>query len=296
MNTRSAITLLACWLLASTLFAQAPAAPPTSGVIDDDAIIAHIEAAGNALIKAGKTQKMKALRTALAAAKTCALRLPVPEGGAEAAPMSPTQLFARRSAGVVVVGVLARTKKKGKIELAGCSGFALAEDGVIVTNYHVIDSPEAEAIVIMTIDGTVVPVTGVLAADKVTDVAIVRAAGISPPPIPLALEKPAPGSPVWAISHPDHNFYSLTAGVVSRHFIASTDFGKTPQMAVTADFGAGSSGGPLLDGHGSVTGMVCSTTSVYWEDAKGKNKELQMVFKHCVPTESIRRLVTAPAP
>jgi hypothetical protein len=67
-------------------------------------------------------------------------------------------------------------------------------------------------------------------------------------------------------------------------------------MAVTADFGAGSSGGPLLDARGSVTGMVCSTTSVYWEDAKGKAKELQMVFKHCVPAESIRRLVTAPAP
>lgn len=291
MKTRRLLTLLA-WLLGSPLFAQAPAAPPTVGVIDDDAIVAHIESVGSALIRAGKTQKMKTLRTALAAAKTCALTLPAPE----AAPLSPTQLYERRATGVVIVGVLERAKKKGKIELAGCTGFALAEDGVIVTNYHVIDSPEAEAIVVMTLDGTIAPVTGVLAADKLTDVAIIRAAGLAPKPIPLALEKPAPGSPIWAISHPDHNFYSLTAGVVSRHFIATTDAGKTPQMAVTADFGAGSSGGPLLDARGSVTGMVCSTTSVYWEDAKGKAKELQMVFKHCVPAESIRRLVTAPAP
>src|SRR5947209_6987093 len=151
MKTRLVLTLLACQLLASTLLAQAPAAPSTTGVVDDDAIIARIESAGNALIRAGKTQKMKALRTALAAAKTCALRLPPPEGAPEVAAMTPTQLFARRSAGVVVVGVLARVKKKAKCELAGCTGFALAEDGVIVTNYHVIDSPDAEAIVVMSI-------------------------------------------------------------------------------------------------------------------------------------------------
>jgi S1-C subfamily serine protease len=292
MKTRTALALLACWLLGSTLFAQAPAVPGAPDILDDDAIVAHIEAQGTALIRAGKTPKMKTLRTALAAARTCALPLPVPE----APPLTPEELFARRANGVVIVGVLSRAKKKGKFELAGCTGFALAEGGVIVTNYHVIDSPEAEAIVIMSRDGTVAPVLGVLAGDKLADVAIVRAAGITAPPLPLALARPAPGSPVWAISHPDHNFYSLTAGVVSRHFIATTDFGKTPQMAVTADFGAGSSGGPLFDRSGSVTGMVCSTTSVYWEDAKGKAKELQMVFKHCVPAESIRRLVSAPAP
>jgi serine protease Do len=288
MIIRAALILLACCLLGSTLFAQAPAAD----ILDDDAIVAHVEAEGNALIKAGKTQKMKTLRSALAAARTCALPLPAPEAPA----LSGEELFARRANGVVIVGVLARAKKKGKFELAGCTGFALAEGGVIVTNYHVIDSPEAEAIVVMTRDGTVAPVTAVLAADKLADVAIIRAAGLAPTPIPLALGRPPVGAPVWGITHPDHNFYSLTAGVVSRHFIATTDFGKTPQMAVTADFGAGSSGGPLLDRQGSVTGMVCSTTSVYWEDAKGKTKELQMVFKHCVPAESIRRLVTAPAP
>jgi S1-C subfamily serine protease len=285
---KTAVTLLACCLLAASLFAQAPSVD----VLDDDAIVAHVETEGNALIRAGKTQKMKALRTALAAARTCALPLPAPE----TAPLTPEELFARRANGVVIVGVLARAKKKGKFELAGCTGFALAEGGVIVTNYHVIDSPEAEAIVVMTRDGTVASVSAVLAGDKLADVAIVRAEGLAPTPIPLALARPPVGAPVWAISHPDHNFYSLTAGVVSRHFIATTDFGRTPQMAVTADFGAGSSGGPLFDRQGSVIGMVCSTTSVYWEDAKGKAKELQMVFKHCVPAESIRRLVTAPAP
>lgn len=282
--------LLLLSILSAMSFAQAPA---TVGVVDDDAIIAHVEAEGSALIRAGKTTKMKALRTALGTAQTCALRLPAPE----AAALSGPEVFARRASGVVIVGVLQKVKKKkDKYELAACSGFVLAEDGVVVTNYHVIDSPEADAIVAMSSDGTVVPVSAVLAADKLADVAIVRAVGLVATPIPLAVEKPAVGSAIWAITHPDHNFYSFTAGVVSRHFIATTEFGRTPQMAVTADYGVGSSGGPLLDSHGSVTGIVCSTTSVFWEDAKGKAKELQMVFKHCVPVESIRRVVTPPEP
>jgi len=143
----------------------------------------------------------------------------------------------------------------------------------------------------MTREGQITPITEVLAADKLADVAIVRAAGATFSPIPLASEAPALGASIWVLSHPDHNFYCLTSGIVSRYFVAATDAGKTPQMAVTADFGAGSSGGPILDAAGNVTGIVCSTTSVYWQDEKAKINDLQMVFKHCVPVASIRKLI-----
>ena len=143
----------------------------------------------------------------------------------------------------------------------------------------------------MTREGQVTPVSEVLAADKLSDVAILRAPGAAFTPLTLAAEVPPTGSPVWVISHPDHNFFSFTAGVISRQFWATTESGRTPQMAITADFGAGSSGGPILDRRGEVSGMVCSTTSVYWQDEKAKINDLQMVFKHCVPVESIRRLI-----
>jgi serine protease Do len=210
--------------------------------------------------------------------------------------LTPTELYRQRSGGVLVIGMLAKVKKSTRYELAGCSGFALTTDGVFVTNYHVVDNPDAETMVVMSRDGHITPATEVLAADKLSDVAILRAPGAVFTPIPLALTVPAPGSPIWVISHPDHNFFCLTAGSVSRHFIAPTDSGKTPQMAITADFGIGSSGGPILDGNGQVTGIVCSTTSVYWEDAKGKVNDLQMVFKHCVPIGSIRNLIDPAKP
>jgi S1-C subfamily serine protease len=190
--------------------------------------------------------------------------------------------------------VLAKVKKRTKYEMAGCTGFALTADGVLVTNYHVIDIPEGETLVVMTSDGHITPVTEVLAADKLADVAILRAPGATFTPVPMAIEPPVPGAPIWVISHPDHNFFTLTGGLVSRYFVATTEFGKTPQMAVTADFGVGSSGGPILDARGDVTGMVCSTTSIYWQDPKAKLNDLQMVLKHRVPVSAIRKLIDAP--
>jgi serine protease Do len=259
-------------------------------LIDDDAIVSRVETEGAALVKAGKTVKVKALRAQLPNAHTCSLPLLAAEEG----PLSPAEIYARRAKGVIVVGVLGhpkRKKKSSKLELAACSGFALTSDGIFVTNYHVVDNPEADTIVVMTRDGTITPASEVLAADKLADVVILRAPGAIFTPMPLAPEAPPVGSPVWCISHPDHNFFCLTSGIVSRYFMSTTEHGRTPQMAVTADFGSGSSGGPLLDARGQVTGMVCSTTSVYWEDEKGKETDLQMVFKHCVPVQSIRQLI-----
>jgi S1-C subfamily serine protease len=264
---------------------SALADPPTA--VDDDAIVQHVEEAGTALIRSGKTVKLKTLRSQLQRVHACALDLPALDD----APQSPRDIYERRANGVLVVGILSKQKKHPKYELAGCSGFALTTDGVFVTNYHVVDNPEGETLVVMTREGQVTPVMEVLAADKLADVAILRSPGAVFSPIPLALEAPPAGSPVWVISHPDHNFFSITNGMVSRHFMAATEYGRTPQMAITADFGAGSSGGPILNAHGQVTGMVCSTTSVYWEDEKQKISDLQMVFKHCVPVRSIRQLI-----
>jgi S1-C subfamily serine protease len=279
-------------LLALATFA-CPAGPQKARaedpVVDDDGIVDRVENAGNALIKSNKTVKLRALRTQLQHVHSCSLELPT----VATEELTPAELYARRARGVLVVGVLAKPKKKSaKYEMAGCSGFALTTEGIFVTNYHVVDNPEGETLVVMTHQGDVTPVTEVLAADKLADVAILRAPGASFTPLPLASDAPPVGAPIWVISHPDHNFFSLTGGLVSRHFMAYTEFGHTPQIAITADFGAGSSGGPVLDHHGAVGGMVCSTTSVYWEDEK--IKDLQMVFKHCVPVESIRGLIKDP--
>lgn len=259
-------------------------------MIDDDAIVHRIETLGTAMVRTGKCKKFKTLRAQLQRSTPCGLQLP----SSTQESFTPPELYQHKAEGVLIVGMLVKMKKSERYELAACSGFALTADGIFVTNYHVIDNPLANAVVVMGRDGRIFPVTEVLAADKLSDVAIVRAEGATFKPLTLSASVPPTGSPVWVISHPDHNFFSLTAGIISRHFITDTEIGRTPEMAITADFGVGSSGGPIFDAQGEVIGMVCSTTSIYWEDAKHKINDLQMVLKHCVPVESIRRLVAAP--
>lgn len=261
-------------------------------VVDDDGIVGRLELIGGGLVREGKVPNVRTLRQQMARRAKCSLSLPVTEANP---PLDPEKLYSKRSSGVLVVGMIAKKKKSPQYQVAGCSGFALTEDGVFVTNYHVVDDPEAEGIVVMTKDGMIWPATEVLAADKASDVAILRAKGAVFQPVPLATSNAQPGSPVWAISHPDHNFFSLTGGMVSRYFMASTEIGRTPQMAITADFGVGSSGGPIFNNRGEVAGMVCSTTSVYYSDVKERVSDLQMVFKHCVPVASIQALIEKPA-
>ncbi len=262
--------------------------PVGQSVVDDDSIIDRLEKVGAGLIREGKTIRVRTLRQQLAKRTKTTLQLPVLENPA---PFNTEEIYSRRSSGVVIVGMLGRRAKNARYEVAGSSGFALTSDGVFVTNYHVIDDPQAEGLVVMTRDGVVTPVTEVLAADKVADIAILRAPGAQFQPLPLANTESQPGAPIWVIAHPDHNFFSLSQGMVSRHFMANTEVGRTPQMAITADFGVGASGGPVLNSRGEVTGMVCSTTSVYYSDVKARIQDLQMVFKHCVPVSSIRALL-----
>jgi S1-C subfamily serine protease len=297
---RSIVALLPALLLgftsesvaAETAKPQPSQMRPQELIVDDNGIIGRLEIIGGGLVREAKAPRLRTLRQQLPRRGKCSLSLPV----AEAPPaMSPDALYAKRSSGVLIVGMIAKRKKSPNYQVAGCSGFALTEDGVFVTNYHVVDDPEAEGIVIMDKGGMVWPATEILAADKLADVAILRAKGATFQPLPLATSDSLPGAQVWAISHPEHNFFSLTAGMVSRYFMATTELGRTPQMAITADFGVGSSGGPILNDRGEVTGMVCSTTSVYYSDLKAKISDLQMVLKHCVPVASIQALIEKPA-
>jgi V8-like Glu-specific endopeptidase len=65
-------------------------------------------------------------------------------------------------------------------------------------------------------------------------------------------------------------------------------------MAITADFARGSSGSPVFNECGNVAGVVCSTQSIYYRETRGRQTDLQMVFKQCVPAEQVLKLIAAP--
>jgi S1-C subfamily serine protease len=66
-------------------------------------------------------------------------------------------------------------------------------------------------------------------------------------------------------------------------------------LTVTADYGGGSSGAPVLNAAGEVVGMVSSTAALLADTEEGKAPEaadVQMVFRDCVSVETMRRLIS----
>ncbi len=198
---------------------------------------------------------------------------------------------------------------------SAATAFALSADGVCVTNYHVFDHAEGETtLVVSDAWGTTHLVLEILAANKRDDVAIFRVSVDEGPLMPLPLRPGADvGTQVAVISHPANHFYSLAQGIVSRrvwryhgmngdikdrddasHADAAEPHSAdnlTRTLEITADYGVGSSGGPVLDLCGNVVGMVSNTSPVY-ADPKDR-RSLQMNFHHCVPAESILALINA---
>ncbi len=254
------------------------------------------------LLDAGRTVEMKTLIGQLDR-RTCRVALAPPPGER----LTPAEIYQRRRDAVVVVGGIYKCKKCSKWHVSNASGFLIAPDGVMVTNYHVVKSPDRKALGAMTYDGRVFPVAKVLAADEPADIAIVKLdtlGRLGKPDKPgkrderdtralpcLALAPDAPvGTPVWAISHPRTHFYTFTEGMVSGYFMETRKKRRTRRMTITADFGKGSSGAPVLDRKGVVVGMVASTRAVSAEP-HGDKSYAQMVLRHCVPVKSIRELI-----
>ena len=178
------------------------------------------------------------------------------------------------------------------------SGWVIDPRGLVATNYHVMEDKEAGEIGVMDLDGKVYAVRKVIAADRAGDAAIIEieTGGAELRAFPLAASVKT-GESVRVIGHPDGRFYSLTEGIVSRVFTEATDDdGKDRRtwITVTADYGSGSSGAPVLNAAGEVVGMVSSTAALLADpeqDKEPKAEDVQMVFRDCVSIDTVRGLL-----
>lgn len=197
--------------------------------------------------------------------------------------------------GVVMLGSVYKCDKCEKWHLGGVTtAWVLAEDGLMVTNHHVLDNPERETYGVMTLDGKFAEITKVVSSDPAADIGVFRVEGDGFEPLVLAKELEV-GERVHVISHPDGHFFTYTAGRISRLYKKTGGGRPTTWMSITADYAKGSSGGPVLNDRGEVVGMVSSTSSVYYgakASTEGKEKgPLQMVIKNCVSLPELRRLL-----
>ena len=105
--------------------------------VDDRAIKKRLTEALSALYDEDLTVPIETLRKQLTRS-FCELRLPKP--GSES--LDPVALYADRSGSVCVLGKLYKCAKCDEWHISHSCGFFITEDGVLVTNYHVVDGDE----------------------------------------------------------------------------------------------------------------------------------------------------------
>lgn len=136
------------------------------------------------------------------------------------------------------------------------SGFVISPDGLIVTNYHVVE--DARIVRISMPDGFVGE-GRVLGRDPDTDIALIRADGSPAHSAPLGDSKRLRrGQIAIAIGNPLGYEWTVTAGVVSalgRSMRASTGRLIDDVIQTDASLNPGNSGGPLVSSGGEVIGV-----------------------------------------
>ncbi len=247
------------------------------------------------------------LRPLIAADRTCKLTLPPPA----AKRLDPEDVADAAHKSVLVFGSV--VGDDGEYEAGRlATAWVLTADGVAVTNWHVLDGAEdKERFGAMTWDGRTLPLVGVLAVDKVADIAVVQLDATELTPLPLARQSPRVGSWVGVLGHPGDRYFTFTQGHVSRYTAQKrADVPPERWMSITADYAYGSSGSPVLDRTGAVVGMAALTEGLDYpadEPPADKPKEpaapppaesdkpsrLQMVVKLVTPLAALRRAVGA---
>ncbi len=176
---------------------------------------------------------------------------------ASAADIAALGASARRS--VVRLAVLDRSGE----EIASGTGFFVSKNGRIVTNHHVIE--DAERMQARLDGGRKVPIVGVLATDKVRDLAVLQAAPGTYTPLPLGTSaKLQPGDQVIVIGSPVGYSTTLSSGIIAAvrpEGIDDAGLHETHTTAAwtiqfTAAISPGSSGSPVITLDGKVVGVA----------------------------------------
>lgn len=153
--------------------------------------------------------------------------------------------------GPAVVSIL--SLGAGRSGLTG-SGVLLREDGLIVTNNHVIRG--AQRVTVTLLDGRKLKAE-VIGTDPESDLALLDIQGSGYPTAKLgSSEPPAVGSWVLAIGNPLGFDHTVTSGIISARGRTGIDVATYEDFLQTdAAINSGNSGGPLVNLKGEVVGL-----------------------------------------
>jgi serine protease Do len=231
------------------------------------------------------------------------VRLPKTKTGTKK--MTDETIYANRKNSVLVIGRLRKgTGTNIHFEVMG-TGFVVSKEGHCVTNYHVVQQRTADELVYfaITADKHCYIIKELLSYSRNNDLAVLRIDGKGQSFEPIPFGKPAvPGAAVYCISHPAGELYYYSKGMVARNVMRDSATlgtpysaaGKTPiRMEVSAEYGVGSSGGPVMDQYGNLVGIVATTNTIFLNEMQpgGVKTHPQMVIRSTIPVKALTDLL-----
>lgn len=254
--------------------------------INDTEIKGSFEAKLGALFEAGGIPKATDILKQLREEKRTELKLPTPASIQED---EQAGVYERTRNASLVLGHLYLCGECDKYHANLAGGVILSPDGLVLTNYHVIDFKDAIVFGAMTASGSIFGIEKVVASSKPNDLALLKLREAKDLTFVVPQEKIETGEELFVISHPDGHFYTFTKGYLARKYL--TPKLKTPMLQITADFAKGSSGAGIFNARGELAGIATSTNSIYYDGAGENPTNLQMVIKSGIPVSALLEMI-----
>lgn len=149
-----------------------------------------------------------------------------------------------------------QNNKKGPVQIGLGTGFIIREDGLIVTNAHVIEGADIINVQ-LTEKSEKLYEAKVIGSDRRTDIALIKIQ--SPTKLPFAIlgssKNLQVGEWVTAFGNPFGHGHTMTKGILSGKGREIGELNKIPLLQTDASINPGNSGGPLVDTQGFVIGV-----------------------------------------
>ena len=180
---------------------------------------------------------------------------------------SPESIYRELLPSVMTLEVTTR----GGESLVG-TGFIAVDMTLVITAWHLIEN--AETVHATFHDGEKIELEGVIDWDVRKDIAFVRIGNSERLPCPMNESAPLIGSRAYVMGAPRGFEFSIVDGLISQTPVVD----GFRQYQTSCPISPGNSGGPLINGNGEVTGIIC------WSKIDGQN------LNFATPIESISLL------